>query len=191
MAEAFEPKKYSPLSGLPPPVGGIAISERTYIAKVNVRGNSANPQFMAGVTQALNIEPPVAANTTRTDERHTVFWLGPNEWLIHGPEDTQAEMVEALRRKTASEHVAIIDVSDYYVVIRLTGDKAREVLSKGTPFDVHPAAFGPGDCAQTCFGHASILLHCVDLSPVFDIQVRWSFAEYLWMYLVEAAREYG
>ena len=191
MAETFTPQKYSPLSDLPAPVAGITLEERVYLAKVNVRADPENPVLMAGFKQALGIELPVTANTTQSNERYTVFWLGPNEWLIHGQENTQAEIVAALRKETASEHVAVTDVSDYYMVLRLTGDKAREVLSKGTPFDVHPKVFGPGACAQTCFGHASILLHCADPSPVFDLQVRWSFAEYLWMYLREAAQEYG
>lgn len=190
MADAFQPVKYSPLSGLSLPIGGIGLSDRAYIGKVNVRGDPNNPEFMAAVKQALNIELPIVPNTTRADERHTAFWLGPDEWLIHCPEDSQTEVLAALRQVTKRRHTAVTDVTDYYMVIRLSGVKAREVLSKGTPLDVHHNVFGPGVCAQTCFGHASILLYCVDNSPVFDIQVRWSFAEYLWMYLVDAAEEY-
>lgn len=191
VAEAFQPVKYSPLSGLASPDAGIALSDRARLGKINVRGNPDNAEFRAGIEQALNMALPLAANTICGDDRHTLFWLGPNEWLLHCPEDTQSEMAAALRQALHGLHAAVTDVTDYYVVIRLSGEKAREVLSKGTPFDVHHTVFQPGQCAQTCFGHASILLHCVDSSPVFDLQVRWSFAEYLWMYLVDAAREYA
>ena len=191
MAEAFQPVKYSPVSGLASPTAGIALSDRAYVGKINVRGDADAAEFRSGIERALNMALPLAANTTCTDDRNTLFWLGPNEWLIHFPEDTQAVVEASLRQTLQGLHAAVTDVTDYYVVIRVSGEKAREVLSKGTPFDVHSAVFKSGQCAQTCFGHASILLHCVDSSPVFDLQVRWSFAEYLWRYLVDAAREYA
>lgn len=191
MVETFEPVKHSPVSGLPAPDGGISLAERPFIAKVNLRGDPDSDGFIAGVKQTLDMELPIAPNTTHGNGRHTVFWLGPNEWLVHGPEDTQSEIVATLRGSLGAVHTAITDVTDYYAVLRLSGPKAREVLSKGTPFDVHQHVFSLEACAQTCFGHASILLHHVQSSPVFDIQVRWTFAEYVWMYLVDAAKEYA
>lgn len=191
MAEAFQPVKFSPLSGLASPAGGIALVDRAYIGKINVRGNADNAEFQAGIKRCLHLELPLAPNTTSSNAQHILFWLGPNEWLLHCPEDTQAEVESTLRQEVSGLHAAVTDVTDYYAVIRLSGAKAREVLAKGTPFDVHPKIFTRGECAQTCFAHASILLHCVDDSPIFDLQVRWSFAEYLWQYLLDAAREYA
>ena len=189
MAEAFQPVKYSPLSSLPLPVGGIELNERPYVGKVNVRGNPEDTAFTTAVKKMLGVELPLKPNTTTSNEEYTAFWLGPNEWLIHCKPDTQTDLVAALVQSLKGQHVAVTDVSDYYLVIGITGSRAREVLSKGTPFDVHNSVFKPGACAQTCFGHASILLHCVDENSV-DLQVRWSFAEYVWAYLVEGAIEY-
>ena len=190
MAEAFQPVKYSPLTGLALPAGGIELSERSYIGKVNVRGNPEDAAFTAAVQKVLGMKLPLVSNKTTSSEKYTAFWLGPNEWLIHCEEDKQTDLVAALHESLQGQHVAVTDVSDYYLVIRITGAKAREVLSKGTPFDVHKSVFKQGDCAQTCFGHATILLHCVDENSVFDLQVRWSFAEYVWAYLVDGTREY-
>ena len=190
MAETFNPVKYSPLPTLPLPSGGIELNERAYIGKVNIRGNSDEVAFITAAQNILGIELPLAPNTTTKNEKHTIFWLGPSEWLIHCAPDAQTELVRALRKALQGQHIAITDVSDYYLVLRIRGAKAREVLSKGTPFDVHPSVFGPGACAQTCFGHASVLLHCVDENPIFDLQVRWSFAEYVWLYLVDGTKEY-
>ena len=160
------------------------------MGKVNLRGDAEDPEFTESVERALGVALPLAPNTVCTNIDYTVFWLGPNEWLIHCAEGEQAETEQKLRRSLGDRHVAVTDVSDYYVVLRMSGDKAREVLSKGTPFDTRPSVFAPGACAQTFFGHASILLHCVDQGPTFDIQVRWSFAEYLWAYFVDSTREY-
>ena len=190
MAETFQPVKYSPLSSLPSAAGGIELTERPYIGKVNVRGSPEDATFTAAVQKVLGMELPLVPNKTTSSEEYTAFWLGPNEWLIHCQEDKQTDLVVALHKSLQSQHVAVTDVSDYYLVIRITGAKAREVLSKGTPFDVHNSVFKQGDCAQTCFGHATILLHCVDENSVFDVQVRWSFAEYVWAYLVDGTMEY-
>lgn len=190
MTESFQPTRFSPLVGLPPAQAGIVLSERAYIGKVNLRGDKDDPVFASAINTALGVDLPVAPNTVAFNDQYSVYWLGPDEWLVHCAQDEQPEVVSRLQESLRGRHAAVTDVSDYYFVLRLSGDKAREVLSKGTPFDVHPRVFGVGACAQTCFGHASILLHCVDDAPVFDIQVRWSFAEYLWRYLVDSAREY-
>jgi len=190
VAESFQPTRFSPLAGLPPAQAGIELSERAYIGKVNLRGDKDDPKFASAINTALAVDLPVAPNTVASNEQYTVYWLGPDEWLVHCAQDMQSSTLSRLQESLRGRHAAVTDVSDYYVVIRLSGDKAREVLAKGTPFDVHPRVFGAGACAQTCFGHASILLHCVDDAPVFDIQVRWSFAEYLWRYLVDSASEY-
>lgn len=191
MSDTFQPVKYSPLSDLPAPLGGIVLEERAHVGKINLRGNPGDPEFLAAVERALGTVLPLGANTTSVSEQYTCFWLGPDEWLIHCAEETQAATREALEESLRGKQAAITDVTDYYVIIRITGDKAREVMSKGTPFDLYPGVFKRGRCAQTCFGHATILLHHPSDVAGYDIQVRWSFAEYLWNFLVDGTREYG
>ena len=190
VSESFQPTRYSPLAGLPPAQAGIVLNERAYIGKVNLRGDKDDQVFASAIRTALDVDLPVAPNTVASNDKYTVYWLGPDEWLVHCAQDGQSDIVPRLQELLQGRHAAVTDVSDYYFVIRLSGDKAREVLSKGTPFDVRPGEFDTGACAQTCFGHASVLLHCIDDAPTFDIQVRWSFAEYIWRYLVDGAREY-
>jgi sarcosine oxidase subunit gamma len=190
VAEVFEPTRYSPLSGLRTPAGGVEMAERPYVGKVNLRGDPEDRKFRAAAEQQLGLELPVAPNTWTSNEDFTVYWLGPDEWAIYCRDGQQSATIDNLRRALDGSHAALTDVSDYYLVIRLTGDKARELLSKGTPLDVHPTVLGPGMCAQTCFGHATILLSCLDDAPTFDIQIRWSFAEYLWNFLVGGTVEY-
>ena len=92
-------------------------------------------------------------------------------------------------------HHAAVDVSDYYTVIRVTGFKARALMQKGCPLDLHPRAFGPGQCAGTVFHHAAVFVAQTDAlddgSATYDVQIRWSFAKYLWDYFADGAREWG
>lgn len=186
----FNPVKCSPLAGLSAPRGGIALQERPFGGKVNLRGNADDQAFVDAVNGVVNCSPPTVPNTVATSADYTVFWLGPDEWRIHCTEDVRYALITRLQGALAGQHAAVVDVSDYYVVMRLTGDKSVEVLNKGTPLDLHPRAFPVGRCAQTRFGHATVLLRKLE-DNVLDLQVRWSFAEYVWLYIVDGTREYG
>lgn len=185
----FSPVKASPLAGLPGPAGGITLEERAFLGKVNLRGDAGDEAFMTAVRDVLDCTPPVEPNTVARGGERAVFWLGPDEWQIHCPEDAQQDLVKRLRSALAGRHSAVVDVSDYYVVMRLSGPKVLEVLAKGTPLDLHPRAFPTGSCAQTRFGHATVLLHKT-ADDVVDLQVRWSFAEYVWSYILDGTLEY-
>lgn len=188
-ASGFHPVKAGPLAGLPGPAGGIALEERSFLGKVNLRGDAAREAFNSAVSGVVGCVPPGEPNAVASSGDYTVFWLGPDEWQIHCPEDAQGRLVGELRSALDGQHSAVVDVSDYYVVMRLSGTRTLEVLSKGTPLDLHPRAFPEGRCAQTRFGHATVLLHKL-AADVVDVQVRWSFAEYVWTYIVDGAREY-
>lgn len=185
----FAPTKTTPLAGLPGPLGGITLEERPFIGKINLRGDTGDDAFTNAVKNVVNCSLPTEPNTMVRGSDCTVFWLGPNEWLIHSEEDAQRALEARLRETLKDLHTAIVDVSDYYVVMRLSGEKILEVLGKGTPLDLHPRTFLTGRCVQTRFGHSTVLLHKVDDDTV-DLQVRWSFAEYVWSYIVEGTREY-
>ncbi|MGA8260121.1 MAG: sarcosine oxidase subunit gamma family protein [Arenicellales bacterium] len=186
---SFTPTKSSPLSGLPAPFGGITLEDRPFVGKVIVRGNLEDSAFADAVKGVIGCDLPAVPNTTGSSPAHTVFWLGPNEWQIHCAEDTQYGLIDRLREALGDRHAALVDVSDYYALMRLSGEKTLEVLAKGTPLDLHPRAFPAGRCAQTRFGHATVLLHKLEDSIV-DLQVRWSFAAYVWSYIVDGTREY-
>jgi len=178
----------SPLSGFAVARGPITLEERPFVGKVALRGEEST--FLDAVAGVLGAVLPEEPNTTVKAGARTIFWLGPNEWLVHTLDGEEAALVVALRQALAGVHAAVVDVSDYYTVLRLAGAQARTVLGKGCPLDLHPRAFKPGDCAQSLIAKASVLLHLVDESPTLDIQVRWSFAEYLWLFLTEAALEF-
>ena len=68
---------------------------------------------------------------------------------------------------------------------------ARDLLAKGCTLDLHPRAFKVGACAQTGLARAGAILHLVDEAPTFEITILRSFADYMWVWLADAAEEYG
>ena len=47
------------------------------------------------------------------------------------------------------------------------------------------------DCARSLIVKVPIALHQVSDQPAYDIYVLRSYAEFLWLWLEDAAREYG
>lgn len=168
--------------------GTNSLREMDLVGKLNLRGDAGNAAFVAGVQAALGLEPPVRANTFNEDQSRRLFWLGPDEWLLHCDPDAAGALQESLARSLSGTHHAVTEVSDYYTVLRLSGPDAAAILRRGCPLDLHHEAFPAGNIAQTRFGHASVLLHRLGDGETWDIQVRWSYAEYVWDYLASAMR---
>lgn len=180
------------LSGFIPVAGENTLSEAPLNGKINLRGNPNNATFIKGVENALGLVLPPAANTVTNSAKMHIFWLGPNEWLIHLPLQAVEEKSHALREALNNQHAAITEVSDYFSVLQLCGPQAREIISSASPFDIRPQYFQVGECAQTRFGHASILLWPLkESSPTFGLQVRWSYAQYVYDYLRQSIRYAG
>ena len=72
-------------------------------------------------------------------------------------------------------------------MFRLRGERALDLLRSGVTLDVHPRVFGPGQCAQTNFSHAVVVLCPVDATPTVDVIVRRSFADYLARWIMDWA----
>ena len=122
---------------------------------------------------------------------NTVYWLGPDEWLLVTGRERRAALEAELRGALAGVRSAITDVSGGQTVVVLRGGHVRELLAKGCPLDLHPRAFDVGQCAQSHLAKAPILIRQLDREPSFEIVVRRSFADYFWLWLEDAAAEYG
>jgi sarcosine oxidase subunit gamma len=176
------------LSDFKPVAGENTLVESPLNGKINLRGNPNNAAFIKGVENALGLVLPPAANTVTSSADLHIFWLGPNEWLIHLPLDAVEEKINALREALDNQHAAITEVSDYFSVLQLSGPQAREIIASASPLDIRPQHFTAGQCAQTRFGHASILLWPLEDTPAFGLQVRWSYAQYVYDYLSQSIR---
>ena len=184
--------KASPL-GDQPSFQGVQtrIEELPFLGKLTLRGEPSSKSFMKAAESVLGVTPPTTPNTSVFADGRTICWIGPNEWLIHTEENAQTDLADSLQSAFGNIHAAVVDVSDYYTVIQLGGPRARDVLAKGCPLDLHPRTFGPGHCAGSVYIKAVIHLHQTDDAPTYRLQVRWSFADYLWRNLICAAEEWG
>ena len=75
-------------------------------------------------------------------------------------------------------------------MVRISGPRARDILAKGCPLDLHPTAFPGGACAQSLLGKISVTLDCLN-ENVFEIIAGRAYAKSLLVWITNAAAEDG
>jgi len=60
----------------------FSMKEKTPVAKINLRGDLENKDFVSKAGKILGMILPKEAFSTSTKEKITCMWLGPNEWLL-------------------------------------------------------------------------------------------------------------
>jgi sarcosine oxidase subunit gamma len=170
---------------------GIVLGENAHRAIINIRGDAADGAFTSAVRNATGVDLPLAANTVAAAGDVRILWLGPNEWWVVGTDARRQGLIDGLRQAFVGQHTNVTDVSESRTVITLSGPAARDVLARGLSNDLHPRAFGPGQCLQTSLSRTNVLLHQTDNTPSYEIYVLKSFADYLWRWIGLIAEDFG
>lgn len=165
----------------------LLLGERPHRCQINLRGNPGDGRFVEAVRSATGLVVPDQPNRVARAGDLKALWLGPDEWLILGPGGREADLVSGLSRGLQGQHAGATDVSEARTWILAAGGKARAVLARGIPLDLHPREFRPGQCAQTGLAGANIILEQTDDRPSYEIGVTNSFADHLWRWLERAA----
>jgi sarcosine oxidase subunit gamma len=181
------------LSALPKRSSGgdcMKVRIQADLGHINLRGSTANSDFLAAVAGVLRQELPLVANTMTMGD-HRVFWLGPDEWQIVTAIDNTAGLVTRLGEALVGLHASATDLSGGQIAMRISGPGVPDVLAKACTLDLAPAEFEMGACAQSGLAKASMLIGRIDAEPVYEIVVRRSFADYVVRWLQQAAADYG
>lgn len=187
----------SPLhhAGLPELVGkgnpkaGIRLREKKLRGHLTLRGDATDPAFVSGVQKALGLDLPVALTLVAEGET-SLQWMSPDEWLLIVPQGEEFATETRLRDALAGLHVQVVNVSGGQTLVELSGEKVREMLMKSTPYDVHPSNFPVGKAVGTHFAKSQLVIrHTAE--EVWELVVRRSFADYIWLWLQDASAEYG
>lgn len=163
------------------------LAERPFMTLLALRGGGA--AFNAAAARVLGIALPQRSGGRAAAHGRAVWWMGPDEWLIQSAQDRAADLEQALRDGIGAQHCAVVDVSSGYTVIGIEGAYVREVLAGGCPLDLHRRVFEEGQCAQTHFFKAGVML-ARDGDARFELIVRRSFAEYCCRMLLDSAEPY-
>ena len=168
---------------------GVVINEAPIKGHLNLRGNPEDEQFRRGVEQVLGVELPVVPGTCVANANSSVYWLGPNEWLVIVDGGTEVA-VETQLREVLSGHFAVVDFSGGQTLVHLSGEAVQMVLKKSSGYDFSIDHFPVGRCVQTTLAKATALVNRTG-NDAFDLVIRRSFSDYLFRWIIDAAGEYG
>ena len=205
-------ESHQPLQGQSVALAGGTLREASLVGKLIIRCDNSDAA-VESFLQQHGLALPAEANTLNTSEKGSLFWLGPDEWLLRSSADPGSpewgDSINALQSAASGRsdlHIALVDVSDYYAVLQLEGPHASAILSRSCPFDLYTLTSSELNspevkrCAQTRIGNAAALLDTYSLAgnststavsesndTCWNIQVRWSYADYLWKLLLRSA----
>lgn len=170
------------------PVGNAPrIEEKPFLGYINLRGRADDTRFLAGVLKVLGCEPPTQANTVTESKGYRIYWLGPDEWLVVTPAGMQGQLKSELLSALRDAFCSVVDNSSGLTMLHISGEYAAALLATDCPLDLHPRAFKPGQCAQTRIAKAGMTLSPLPDNSGFEVIIRRSFADYLLLWLQDAA----
>ena len=168
---------------------GVILREKKLLGHLTLRGDAKDPAFAEGVHKALGLELPVALSLVAKDQT-SLQWMGPDEWLLIVPGGQEFAVEQALRAALAGLHISVVNVSGGQQLLELSGPNVREVLMKSTSYDVHPDNFPVGKAVGTVFAKSQLVIRHTG-EDTWELLIRRSFSDYWWLWLQDAAAQYG
>jgi len=180
------PGRYGKEGGEP----GVVIAERSGLGLATVAARKGQAEALkAAVASAYGVGLPDGSRVVHGSQVSFVGY-GPGQWLAVS--ETLAN--ESLARDLTQRLKGLASVSDQSggrTVLRLSGKRARDVLAKGLPIDLHHRAFGPGSAATGTISLMGVQLWQVDEVPTYDIALFRSLSASFWRWLTASAAEFG
>lgn len=169
---------------------GLVLAERHPLTIIHLAGDPGDGAFLDAVAGYLGAPPPVDPNTVAEGTDCSILWLAPSRWLAVSSRRPAQGFEDGLLAALGEVPAAVTDVSNGRTAIRVSGRAARGLFAKGCPLDFHARRFRPGDCAQSSLGQIATLFHAVGNDRI-DIYFARGFAVSLWVWLTDAAAEFG
>lgn len=167
--------------------GTVSIRELPFVTQFNLRADPQDTALMQSLQANLGFPLPVLPNTVTNRDDRRALWLGPDEWLIVGPEGQDKALEQTLRTGLNGAFGAVVDVSANRTVLQVRGPAAGDLLAHAVPIDLHPRVFPAGRCAQTLLAKAQVIVERLEEDPGFHLYIRSSFAAYVADWLLDAA----
>jgi sarcosine oxidase subunit gamma len=178
------PGRYGYAGGEP----GVTIAERIGLGLATVAARKGAP-LRAAVKASYGVNLPDDSTVGQGSEVSFVGY-GPGQWLAV----SETLRNDALAKQLGQNLKGLASVSDQSggrTVLRLSGMRARDVLAKGLPIDLHPSVFGPGSAATSTISLMGVQLWQVDEAPTYDIALFRSVSASFWRWLIASAAEFG
>lgn len=130
-----------------------------------------------GLAEALGVAFPAPGKVVALAGARLI-WCGPGQAMWVGDDQPPAGL---------AQHAALVDQSDGWCVLHLTGERPEEVLARLCPLDLAPAMFKQGQTARSLLGHMTAQITRIDAG--FELMVFRSMAGTACHELTQALRQ--
>jgi sarcosine oxidase subunit gamma len=167
----------------------LAIDARDTLTLAHVAATKGKKEALrAAIRDRYGVELP--DKPLRVEGKDIAFmWSGPDQWLAVAEREQNRDLEVELKPVVAGL-ASLVDQSDARAVARISGARAREVLAKGVPIDLHPRAFKANSVAITHANHIGVILWQTDDAPTYEFAMFRSFADSFMRWLTHSAEEF-
>ena len=106
------------------------------------------------------------------------------------PTGQQAKLAKDLAEALKGVFSSLVDNSSGLTMLEISGNNAANLLASDCPLDLHPRVFKPGQCAQTRLAKAGMTIAAMRDGSGFEVIIRRSFADYIGLWLQDAAKAF-
>jgi sarcosine oxidase subunit gamma len=167
---------------------GVIFSEAGLLGHLTLRCEPSSP-LIAVAQSILGIALPLSPLTSVEQGDLVVRWIAPDEWLISLPNNQVFDLETRFRAEMKGHH-SLVNGSGGMTVYKLRGKHVVDMLKKSTPVDLYDSEFPVGKVVSTVFAKAGAVIRRSG-EHEFELVVRRSFADYIWLWIQDASQEYG
>jgi sarcosine oxidase subunit gamma len=160
---------------------GVTLTPAPSFERISLR---ANDKAITGLSKAIGTKLPTKPGTSSEKAGIAALWIGPDEWFVTAPEGTG---LEDKINKVKTGLFSCVPVDHRNTAIMISGPNTVNALNSGCPRDLSLEAFPIGACSRTIIAKAEVILWRKS-EHEFHIECWRSFSDYLWKYLIAAAR---
>lgn len=136
---------------------GLTLQPAPPARRFLLRGRRA---VLAPLARLVDLSLPATIGATVVCAGRAALMLGPDEWMLNGPEEDP--WWEDFRTRAAAAlgegRGAVFEVSHHHAAFIAEGEHVGALLNAGCPLDLDSRAFPPGRAVRTLFGRVPLLL---------------------------------
>ena len=121
-----------------------------------------------------------------TNEITRILWMAPNNWIIMSSKNLKEELINNF----SNTEFAVTDISHSRSILELEGSNVKEVIKKGSPFNIEEMK--KNNCSNTTYNGVTVTIDFIEpnLNKFRIISLR-SFGESLYHSITDASLEFG
>lgn len=163
----------------------LVLRAKNGIRKLQLQTRPNTNVHMVELERMLGLPLPEGPQE-KVEDIFTIYWNGPNNWLILNPTVNLDNIEVAFRKAVCGATCAVTYMTDAYSIIEVSGNEAIERISEGCSVDLDINAFTPGHYVLTRLQNLAVIIHKLNDARSIRILVDRSMARFLWDWLGES-----